>query len=880
MGTNVRIGSLVAVLVGSLVWMDPAATAAPAERSVTITVPERAGAARTGEYVSFGVPIPRAWKVTDVSALRLMSADRKAIPAQFEALARWAGPPGRKTAPVKWVLVGYRESVPAGGTKTVILDAAGPGPAAPVKIRIDAEKPGKLIVDTGAARFELNTGERFNLLEQVEVSGRKLLAPLGAREAIRYAPAGKLSIVGGDKANLKPRATKAVVECAGPLRAVVRVAGNILDASSRPVLNFTARLHFTAGRADVRADFTVENNHPIVETEHGQPGNARNQGLANSVYVGDLSLRLRLRKTSAPLSVLTEQNVKVVSPKTGVRLYQGSSGTDTWNAYVGKVGWPKEKALAHPRLQSYCTRKGYQITGGDLPAALSGKQALGWMTAFGGSKTSGRVTVAVRDFWQNFPKAIWAEPDGTVSVSLFPAGERFRHNLRVGEEKTHSVLFDFGVGPAGAERSQGLARAFDRPLFGSARPAWYVATGALGEVPAADLKRWGLYERYVRVAFEPNPDFNPRVHDPNHGNRTLRQAIRRYNLYGWQDYGDVPLDYEAFGENQAGQMNLKYWFLYGMLVQSCRSGDRRWLDLARPAARHLADIDILHIPDTGAAHWAHGAYFGHSQHGEHGNSNPNRNSNSPSVDLFYGVPDLLLAYYLTGERRFGEVALEGLVSMKSMSQFSNFKDPVFQRERANLIFGYIEAYRHTGDARWLKELRTIVRHTADLSNKQWVTNPAAYGKAHPGEYVRTFQFNQVVWALGRYLDFCGEYGIKDDLGVAKALAAYADFVIKFAMTEYKPGRAAIPYDYVFDRSNKSYLDHNNWALVAADLLAYAYKYSGKKAYLDAAAKFYATGTIDPVWKDDPPVYLSTKDLVNACNWGLVYMNQSLRAANK
>ena len=547
MAAKLQIAVFWTVLVGCMV---PAAAGAPLGRSVTITVPERGAAARRGEYVNFGAPIPRAWKITDLSALRLTSAAGKAIPAQFEALARWAGGPDSKTAAVKWVLVGYLETLAAKGSRTVVLDTLGPGPAPPVKIRIDAAKSGKLLVDTAAARFELNTDDRFNLFEQVEVSGKKLLAPLAPREAIRYAPAGKLSIVVGGKPNLKPRATKATIERAGPLGAVVRVVGNILDAASRPVLNFSARMHFTAGRSDVRVDFTVENNHPIIPT------------------------------------------------------------------------------------------------------------------------------------------------------------------------------------------------------------------------------------------------------------------------------------------------------------------------------------------DTGAVHWAHGAYFGHSQHGEPGNTNPNRNSNSPSVDLSYGVPDLLLAYCLTGERRFRDVAVECLSAMKNMSKFSNFKDPVFQRERANLIFGYMEAYRHTADARWLKELRTIVGHTADLSNKQWVRDPAAYGKKHPAAYVRMFQFNQVVWTLGRYLDFCGEYGMKDDLGVAGAVAAYADFVIKFAMTEYKPGRAAVPYDYIFDRSKKSYLDQNNWALVTADLLAYAYKYTGKKTYLATAAKFYATGTIDPVWKDDPPVYLGTKDLVNACNWGLVYMNQSLRAAGK
>jgi len=877
MAAKVQIAVFWTVMVGCMV---PAVTGAVVGRSVMITVPERGGAARTGEYVNFGVPIPKAWNITDVSALRLTSAAGKAIGAQFEVLARWGAGLDRKTAPIKWLLVGYLESMAAKGSKTVVLDTLGPGPAPSAKIRIDATKPGKLFVDTGAARFELNADDRFNLFQQVEVSGKKLLAPLAPREAVRYLPIGKLSIVSGGKANLKPRATKATIERAGPLGAVVRVAGNILDATSRPVLNFSTRMHFTAGRADVRVDFTVENNHPIIPTEHGQPGNAHYQGKPNSVYVGDLSLRLRPAGNSAPLSVLTEQNTKIVSPKMPVRLHQDSSGLDTWNAYLGKVGWPKEKALAHPRVQSYCTKKGYQITGGGLASPRTGEQALGWMTVFAQGRAAPRITAAIRDFWQNFPKAISVDPDGKLSISLFPAGEKFRHNFRVGEQKTHSILLDFGLGSVTGAESLRSALAFNRPLFGSVSPKWFAAAGALGEVPPADIKRWPLYERYVRVAFEPNPDFDPNRDDPNYGNRTLQQIIRRYNMFGWQDYGDVPLDYEAFGDNQAGQMNLKYWFLYGMLVQSCRSGDRRWMDLARPAAMHLADIDILHIPDTGAVHWAHGAYFGHSQHGEPGNTNPNRNSNSPSVDLSYGVPDLLLAYCLTGERRFRDVAIECLSAMKNMSQFSNFKHPVFQRERANLIFGYMEAYRHTGDARWLKELRMIVGHTADLSNKQWVTNPAAYGKAHPGEYVRTFQFNQVVWTLGRYLDFCGEYGMKDDLGVAGALTAYADFVIKFAMTEYKPGRAALPYDYVFDRSEKSYLDQNNWALVTADLLAYAYKYTGKKNYLDTAAKFYATGTIDPVWKDDPPVYLGTKDLVNACNWGLVYMNQSLGATGK
>lgn len=486
------------------------------------------------------------------------------------------------------------------------------------------------------------------------------------------------------------------------------------------------------------------------------------------------------------------------------------------------------------------------------------------------------ITVAIRDFWQNFPKAIEADPAGIVRVSLFPNGSQFRHNLRIGEEKTHTVLLAFGNSAPTAETAEQAAEAFNHPLFGIASPSWYVQSGALGEVPALDLGRWPLYERYVRTAFEPNPDFDPLVDDPSFGNPTLLETIGRYNFYGWQDYGDVPLDYEAFGPRQAGQMNLKYWYVYGMLVQLCRSGDLQWMDLARPAAWHLADIDYLHIPDEGVQHWAHGAYFGHSQHDEPGNTNPNRNYNSPSVDLFFGVPELLLSYYLFGDVRFRDTALEGLEAMLRESEFSDFTNPVFYRERANLIFAYIEGFRQTGDTRWRDALRTIVEETADTTNKPWLSNPLTY---RPGgeERLSDFQFAQVVWTLGRYLDFCAEYGLADDLNVGSALAAYGDFVINHLMEEYLPGRAAaIDSIWFFSPGYETYWEINNWALTMADVLAYAHKYSGEARFMTEAAKFYATGTIDPQWQGDPPVYIDTKGLVNSCNWGLVYMSQQAK----
>ncbi|MFZ7112214.1 MAG: hypothetical protein ACOWYE_11070 [Desulfatiglandales bacterium] len=860
------LGLLIMLVVGI-------ASEAVAQDSVSLSVAERSGVDRINEYVNFGVPLPKIWNIIDANDLRLIDGTGIPVPTQFEALARWGGPVSDMSKPIKWVLVGFFTSLSSHSTQTFQLAPGGPGPSASVRIHTDTSTVGKLYVDTGAARFEINTDSRFNLLNQVAMDGRDLLQPLSTVEAIRYETAGGRSIVSGGTPDLTPRSTSVCIERGGDLYTVVRVAGSILGGASQKILDFTARYHFYAGSSGIRLDFTVENNLPVIWDEGGQPTNVHDQGGPNSVYIG--SLKLALRPAVDELQVLTEQGVTVSAPSFPVRLYQDSSGTATWNAYVGMVGW--ESVSCTPRLQSYCTRNGFEITGPGV--ALSGSQALGWMSA--GDVSGSNVTVAVRDFWQNFPKVIQTDADATLSLDLFPNGTTFNHNLRPGEEKTHTLLLHFVSGGMTATTAQNMALAFNSALFGTAPPSWHAQCAALGEVPMANLNQWPEYERYVRTAFEPNPDFGP-DDDPSWGNTTLHDAIERYNIYGWQDYGDVPLDYEAFGGNQAGQMNLKYWYLYGMLTQFCRSGALEWLDLALPAAWHLADIDYLHIPDEGIQHWSHGAYFGHSAHDEPGCTNPNRNGNSPSVDLFFGVPDLILAYHLSGEQRFMDVAMEGLQAMENLMQFSDFTYPVFYRERANLIFAFLEGHMQTGDIRWRTAMRNILMQTAALSNKQgWLADPNSYSPPAGGpmggdERISGFQFAQSVWTMGRYLDFCEEYGISDDLGVAQAVEAYGDFIINHLMKEIpeKPGSYATVDSIWFAVPYETYLETNNWALLMADVLAYAFKYSGRQQFLNMAAELYETGSENPAWLDSPPVYIASKDLVNALNWGLVYMNQS------
>lgn len=874
-------------------------SSAVAQETVTFTVQERNGVNRVDEIVNFGTPIPRSWNATDVSVFRLRNGDNQVVCAQFEALARWASHENDTSAPIKWLLISFIDSVSAGQSKTYTLERSTATLPSCSEIQIDEATPGKMTIDTGAAQFELNTNDDFNIFNQVTLGGQNLLQSLSATEAIDYTPDGAQSIVSGGTPDTTARTTSVAVERQGEIYSVIKVMGSILDDSSTPVLDFTARMHFYAGISSVRVDFTVENNHPVIEGGEGQPANAHDQGAINSVYIGSLTLNVQLN-TGSDLHVVTEQNVHATSPASTVRLYQDSSGTDNWDVYVGNVGWEGYEAPATPRLQSYCTQSGFEITGPGI--SETGAQALGWMMAY---RTGGPcVCLSVRDFWQNFPKAAEVSAEGIISFDLFPNGSQFHHNLRVGEEKTYTVMYRFGNNSLTSAECDRMANAFNDPLFGVAPASWYIAAGVLGEVPAQDIPKWPLYERYVRVAFEPNPDYDPNIHGDGFSNTTLLETIDNYNFYGWQDYGDVPLDYEAFGPQQAGQMNLKYWFVYGMFLQLCRSGDLNWLDVGLPSAWHMADIDYQHIPDGGIQHWSSGAYYGHSQHDEPGNQNPNRNYNSPSVDLFFGVPGLLLAYHLTGEKRFYDTAMEGLECMYNLSiQFTNYDYPVFYRERANVIFAMMEGYRQTGDSRWLTHLQTIVEKTADVSSasgkQAWLNDPTNYiapegGPQYGDERASGFQMGQTLWTMGRYLDFCAEYGITDTLGVSDALSTYCDFFIDHMKREIPPYmRANHPGEYTEDvlqnyeghyalisdiwfmeNPYEVYLEVNGWALLIADVMAYAYKYTGEQRFLDNAALLYETGTIDQVWLDDPPVYMSTKDLVNVMNWGLVYMNQT------
>jgi hypothetical protein len=360
---------LISVVLALLSWPGSHAADDTAElAAASIVIADRAGAPHEPEVVSFGLPLPRGWRLL-TRLLQLVDENNRSVPAQFDVLARWGAAPRDTEAPIKWVLVSCRQSLAAGGRHELSLRKAATRQAPPVGLTIDVTRKDRFTVNTGAATFVVNTDTRFNLIEQVLLEGQPVLEPLEPREAIAYQGIDGLSIVSEDQPDMTPR-TSAVIERSGPLSAVVSVADSILDAHQRPVLDFTARLHFAAGRSDVRLDFTVENNHPVIAREDdNQPTNVHNLGSVNSVYIGDLLLRLRLRKGPGTLVVRTEQGTEIGR----FRPATARSGLERHRRVERRrPGGLAVKNRRRPRLQ-YCSLPG-RISGGGLDQVKIGQQ--------------------------------------------------------------------------------------------------------------------------------------------------------------------------------------------------------------------------------------------------------------------------------------------------------------------------------------------------------------------------------------------------------------------------------------------------------------------------------------------------------------------------
>jgi len=355
--------------------------------AVSLILDERDGRNRFNEPITVGVPFPQG-KLFNPSGLTLWKSARERIPLQAQILGRWSD------GSAKWVLLDFQASVDAHTQTPYEVRSHADGQedveAPPLSI---VEVLGQVIVDTGETQFYLN---------------RNICKPFDrvmTNKADLFASGGSFFLV-VDHAGREytPYIQDLTPEATGPLRATIRVKGELKSESGDIFGCFVARLSFHAGSGFVETKITLHNPRAARH-----PGGLWDLGDEGSVYFKDFSLHLPLREQSRIDRRITWTTQ--LFQKDGIRsddsveIYQDSSGGENWRStnHVNRFG-----KLMHS-FRGYRARSATALIEEGLRATP--------IVVIEGH--SGRLAGTIEKFWQNFPKAIEADKNG-ITFRLFP----------------------------------------------------------------------------------------------------------------------------------------------------------------------------------------------------------------------------------------------------------------------------------------------------------------------------------------------------------------------------------------------------------------------------------------------------------------------------
>jgi len=320
------------------------------------------------------------------------------------------------------------------------------------------------------------------------------------------------------------------IEENGPIRTVIRTTGGLTSAKGTTCFRLEQRIEAYRGQSLIRVHHTFINDR-------------------ESEFTGIESLNVQ---------------VPLESDSWSVPLAEGEA------LAIGPDGSP-----VHQRFDREFVRGDAATAGRVVGAAVSDDPAAG--------------AVAVRDFWQQYPKAFAASAEG-LTVGLCPDFEEGlydtfpfekeghqlyyyllggRYRFRTGMAKTHELLLCL----APPQERGAVAQLFQHPLLLTAPPKWYCDSKAFYSVAPRDKVRFKAYEEAIDR------------------NLTAYQAQReRQHDFGMMNYGDW------YGERGANWGNIEYDTQHAFFLEFIRSGN--------PDAFFLGDATELHNRDVDTVHWS------------------------------------------------------------------------------------------------------------------------------------------------------------------------------------------------------------------------------------------------------------------------------------
>jgi len=381
------------------------------------------------------------------------------------------------------------------------------------------------------------TPERFALFDRVSRHGGRSIT--GKPEL------GNVRVIDGNgRAWGLGRPERSEWEETGPVRTVLRVEGHFAADNGEKGLAYRLRYFFTAGSPLVQVQLTL-------------------------IHDVDGSEFQRIRSLAFRIPIAGEEPLRGQLP--------GGEPVD-----VTEPGRHELWQLDANRLRT--------ITNGQTSEKSA--RSPGWAVVQRGGQ---EIALAVRDFWQTWPKSIALKPDG-LHVRLLPElgkdkyvakdlmdwmrqGYAFDDDgcylLRGGMALRHEFWVRFGQ--AGDVVEQGGPDAWATGVlslpYAAVDPEQYCRSGAFGPVrtAAADNRPEyeALVERNVRVVLD------------------LRESAGEY---GWMNFGDW------HGERTYNWGNNEYDLSWTMALQFARTGRWDYFAVGRDMAVHHATVDTIHAP--------------------------------------------------------------------------------------------------------------------------------------------------------------------------------------------------------------------------------------------------------------------------------------------
>jgi|GEM_PF-5557531 len=449
--------------------------------------------------------------------------------------------------------------------------------------------------------------------------------------------------------NLHGESALLTVKCPGPQRVAIEVAGWLHNTSGASMMEYRLTYVFHHGSALMDVDYTFTN------TEDPYLVRVQSAGLTLPLVAdGDMT---------AICAAGTENSQKLLMPASHSRLvlHQFHNGEGRYPGY--------------PALDKIPFKPTWEVRSDDGNVLARGEKSEGWMSI---SSKVGSASVAMRDFWRDYPSQLAVHGDGRLTAYMWPdagpemdlrmwidrrdggwsqleadvkAGELAAQSIKgqarndqssgdkiswgnaIGVSWTRRLRFSFHDESVDALSLQNQAVAWGQPIYPFVSAQWNCASEAVG-VPMHpyDPTNYPILEAGVE----------------SYLGLLRKMHLEWLNVYGMFHYGAMRYGYKPGSETARAAITLNWyrrWYhqesgkspSMGSLIQYMRTGHKPHLDFGSVIARFGAEVAIptFHrVPQrTGYARRHRYTVFGRTN-GSHTN-----------------IEGMILYYCLTGDER-------------------------------------------------------------------------------------------------------------------------------------------------------------------------------------------------------------------------------------